>query len=93
MGLKLIPEDLNDDFAGLLIRLPEGKVACSTCGKQLSNITNGRRHFASAHQWNQPATCKICQKSFKNPQTRDSHLRQTHHVSPAMIKNAVRIPK
>ena len=72
--------------------MPDGKVACLQCGKRLSNLNNGRRHFASAHQLNQPAKCNVCQHIFKNSQTRDSHLRQKHGLSPAMIKNAVKMP-
>jgi len=72
--------------------MPDGKVACLQCGKRLSNLNNGRRHFASAHQLNQPAKCNVCQHVFKNSQTRDSHLRQKHGLSPAMIKNAVKMP-
>ena len=90
-NLWFIAEDFGE-YTGLLVPMPDGKVACLQCGKRLSNLNNGRRHFASAHQLNQPAKCNVCNHIFKNSQTRDSHLRQKHGLSPAMIKNAVKMP-
>ena len=93
-GCYIAEEDQGgfEEYEGLLVPMPDGKVACLQCGKRLSNLNNGRRHFASAHQLNQPAKCNVCQHIFKNSQTRDSHLRQKHGLSPAMIKNAVKMP-
>ena len=42
-----------------LAPLPEGRVACLKCGKTLSSIQNGKRHYATSHQPNKPETCKI----------------------------------
>ena len=58
-------DDSGEEVAGLA-QLPEGRVACLKCGKTLSNIQNGRRHYATSHQPNKPESCFICKKLCKN---------------------------
>ena len=80
------------DRSGFLIPLPDGRVQCLQCGKQISNIKNGKRHLRMVHQSNAPSMCKICKKFFKNKQTIDTHMRQSHGITPSMMNNAIQIP-
>ena len=75
-----------------LAPLPDGKVACLKCGKTLSNVQNGKRHYATSHQPNKPEKCNICKKMCKNAQARDAHLRSAHGVTPAMMKKVIAPP-
>ena len=85
-------ETQNEASDELLVQLSDGKVACLKCGKHLSSIHSAKRHFISVHQQNEQAQCRVCQKTFKNIQTRDSHSRQAHGVTNSMLKNAIRMP-
>lgn len=75
-----------------LAPLPEGKVACLKCGKTLSNAASGKRHYALSHQPNQPVRCNICKKVCKNKIALNTHLRNIHKVTPAMMKNIIKPP-
>lgn len=78
---------------GQLAPLPNGGCLCLICGKKLSNTQNGRRHFNQMHQKNKKAQCSICKAVFKNRGSRDSHYYNKHRVTPAMIKNAIKVPQ
>ena len=85
-------EEEDEGEAGALVALPDGRVTCLKCGKTLSNVHNGKRHFQTTHQPNQPARCKVCKKLCKNKQSRDAHLRITHGLTPKQMKNIIPAP-
>jgi len=86
-------KDLEEDQGAGLAQLPDGRVTCLICGKTLSNVANGKRHYSTSHQPNQPARCKICKKLCKNKQSRDAHLRQSHGLTPKLMRNIIQPPK
>ena len=82
----------DEDGIGGLAALPDGRVTCLLCGKTLSNVNNGKRHYKSAHQPNEPARCRVCKKLCKNKQARDMHLRRDHGLTPKLMRNIIPPP-
>ena len=72
--------------------MPDGRVTCLICGKELATVQSGTRHYALKHQDNQPANCQICKKEFKNKLYRDDHYRKTHKLSATVMKNTIKPP-
>ena len=72
--------------------MPDGRVTCLICGKELATVQSGTRHYALKHQDNQPANCQICKKEFKNKLYRDDHYRKTHGISSTAMKNTIKPP-
>ena len=79
---------------GGLAQLPDGKVTClfPNCGKTLSCITSANRHYKLYHQFNQPSTCPVCKKEFKNKMYRGDHMRRIHNLSAYAMNNAFKPP-
>ena len=72
-------EDNGDDDDGLgLVRLDTGGYVCVTCGKVLSNTSNGYRHVRETHRVNQQSQCNICQRNFKLHHQLTSHVKIVH---------------
>ena len=72
-------EDNGDDDDGLgLVRLDTGGYVCVTCGKVLSNTSNGYRHVRETHRINQQSQCNICQRFYKNDRQLKHHILYFH---------------
>ena len=91
-NLRIFSAYVDDDSEKILAPLEDGKVVCLKCGKQLSNVPSGKRHYLATHRANTPSVCEICKKVFKNKLTAESHMRRTHGISTAMMNNAISIP-
>jgi len=90
-------EDLSNDGmeqedGGLLIPIDGEGVLCTICKKVLRDKYTAKRHFLSMHQQNQPkARCVICNKDYKNINSRDAHMLIVHGVKASTMKNAISI--
>ena len=84
-------EEQEDENAGLA-SLPDGRVTCLKCGKTLSCDSSARRHYQLYHLSNQPATCPVCKKVFKNRLYRGDHLRKAHNISAYAMKHTMKPP-
>ncbi len=80
---------LEDDVEGLAPN-SNGGVTCLKCGKVLSNVANGRRHYNTVHQFNMPEKCTICKTVCKNKQALEMHMRRNHGITPKMMKNVIK---
>jgi uncharacterized C2H2 Zn-finger protein len=81
-------QDDDDDEPLGLVQLEDayGRVKCLACGKILSNIRCGKRHYATLHQFLPQSKCKICKKLYKNDQTVVQHMLKSHGITRAMMK-------
>ena len=87
-------EVLNDNEQAALVPM-EGqgdKVLCLKCNKILGSMFSAKRHFISRHQQSQKSRCQLCQKLYKNVNSRDAHMIIAHGISSRMMKNAVTMP-
>ena len=75
--------DLNDN----ILLQPDGKAFCQICGIILSNMWIGKRHFSRKHQQNVPHSCQICNRSFKNKESRNQHQRSAHKMSSTGVND------
>ena len=85
---------LNDNEQAALVPM-EGqgdKVLCLRCNKILGTMFSAKRHFISRHQQSQKSRCQLCQKLYKNVNSRDAHMIIAHGISSRMMKNAVTMP-
>jgi hypothetical protein len=87
--------DDDDDEPIGLAQLPDGKATCLKCGKTLSNMRNGTRHYKLVHtidkndlKWK----CKMCPKKFSTTIYLNAHLSRSHGITQAMMKARV-VPK
>ena len=78
--------DIMDIGVEGLVQLDDGRVMCLKCNRVFSNRNNGKRHFATAHQVNQPAKCPLCSKISKNRRARHEHMKKIHGMSEKMMK-------
>ena len=90
MDITIDEEEVEEQVG--LAQLPDGRVTCLVCGKELGSLRSGNRHYALAHQVNQPAKCQICKKEFKNKLYRDDHYRKKHNLSSTIMKNTIKPP-
>jgi len=52
---------------------------CLLCGKQSSQLVNGKRHVKFVHmKANEEVGCPICQKKFSRKQVMDRHMKSMH---------------
>lgn len=71
--------------SGLVELVDAGRVLCLKCNRKFCNFRVGKRHFATAHQVNEPAMCKICSKTYKNRISRNEHMKRVHGITETMI--------
>ena len=83
---------LDDNEQAALVPMEGEKRLCILCNKLLGSMYSAKRHYVARHQTNQKVRCQICQKFYKNAQTRDSHMIQMHKISANMMKNAISMP-
>ena len=83
---------LDDNEQAALVPMEGEKTLCLLCNKLLGSMYSAKRHYIARHQTNQKVRCQICQKFYKNAQTRDSHMIQMHKISANMMKNAISMP-
>ena len=76
-------DSLNDN----ILLQPDGKAFCQICGIILSNMRIGKRHFSRKHQQNVPHSCQICNRSFKNKESRNQHQRSAHKMSSTGVND------
>ena len=91
------PEEPNDytgeeEVAGEIVPLADGKVLCVICNKTLSKMSNAVRHFNNAHRPPQNVKCLICGKIFKSNDARGAHSKNAHGVTVSMLKKAKKVP-
>jgi len=84
--------DISEQAA--LIPMNDGdKVLCVKCNKILGSMHSAKRHYNISHQQNIKARCQICGKVYKNQNSRQVHMIQTHGVTAKMMKNAIPMPQ
>ena len=83
------PEQGLDDDG--LAAFPDGRVLCTICGRTLSSMGTGRRHFKESHLPNKEAACKICKRVFKNQRKANDHLKASHGISSRMMKTIYKV--
>jgi len=85
-------DDISEQAA--LIPMNDGdKVLCVKCNKILGSMHSAKRHYNISHQQNIKARCQICGKVYKNQNSRQVHMIQTHGVTAKMMKNAIPMPQ
>ena len=84
---------LDDQEQAALVPMEGEKVMCVQCNKVLGSMYSAKRHYVSRHQQNQKARCQICQKVYKNINSRNAHMKIEHGVSASMMKKAVSMPQ
>lgn len=83
---------MEQEDGGLLVPIDGEGVLCTICKKVLRDKYTAKRHFLSMHQQNQPkARCVICNKDYKNINSRDAHMLIVHGVKASTMKNAISI--
>ena len=78
----------NDPNLGLVP--VENGVKCLTCGKIVQTMKSARRHFALVHSTNKEDRkfiCEICGQSFAVEGYKYDHIRHSHGITKAMLKN------
>lgn len=83
-----LEQGLDDDG---LAAFPDGRVMCTICGRTLSSMGTGRRHFKESHLPNKEAVCKICKRVFKNQRKANDHLKSSHGISSRMMKTIYKV--
>ena len=61
-----------------LVANKDGSVTCLACGKSLAHKKSAKRHYMIKHLDNQPVWCNICQQTFKNALSLETHQRIFH---------------
>ena len=87
-GMEDPEQGLDDDG---LAAFPDGRVLCTICGRTLSSMGTGRRHFKESHLPNKEAACKICKRVFKNQRKANDHLKASHGISSRMMKTIYKV--
>ena len=68
----------------------EGRFVCMLCGYKSKYSSHAKLHFRTQHLPQQPATCHVCQRVFRNPDHRDDHRLKKHGITKAMMKEAAK---
>ena len=68
------------DSIGGLIPLTDGTVQCHECGKTLSTMGTGKRHYRLVHANDKSirVPCPVCQRTFAAQSYVTDHLRKVH---------------
>ena len=88
----IIEFDDNEDPGAGLAQQPDGRVTCLKCGKTLSSFATANRHYKIYHLPNQPSSCPICKKIFKNKMYKGDHMRNVHKLSAYAMRNTYKPP-
>ena len=67
----------------------DGKYVCVRCGYQTAKKDHAKRHFIRMHAPQQPSTCHVCHKVFRNSFNRDEHRAKEHKITKKMMNEAV----
>ena len=89
---ETIEFDDNEDPGAGLAQQPDGRVTCLKCGKTLSSFSTANRHYRIYHLPNQPSSCPICKKVFKNKMYKADHMRNAHKLSAYAMRNTYKPP-
>lgn len=93
-NIKPDPEETYDNTdeeeAGEIVPLADGKAMCVRCNKTLSSLSKANRHFNNIHMPPQNVKCTLCGQVFKNKEARYHHSKKVHGVTVSMLKKAVK---
>lgn len=81
-----------EEEAGEIVPLANGKAVCLRCNKTLSRLNNAKAHFNNVHRPPVNVKCTLCGLIFKNNTARAYHTKKVHGVTLSMIKKAVKVP-
>jgi len=74
----------------------ESGFTCLNCGRKFKDRSNAGRHFKTQHLPVPKAKCHVCQKTFKNAVTRNTHRAKEHGITQKMMntsKQKLLVPK
>ena len=89
----LFSADLQTLMAQWIVNDGAGKFVCMKCGAKFNYKHHTQRHFKNKHVQQQPASCHVCHKEFRNEEYRDLHRSQVHGITKKMMKAAGNLPE
>ena len=66
---------------------------CMSCGYKSAHKGHVTTHFRLKHMPQDPSSCHICHKTFKNSFYRDNHRRQVHGITNQMMMGECHVPE
>jgi len=84
-GGRAVNYDDDKDVMNEGIEKQGGKYACLVCNYKSEIKCNTVQHFLTQHTPQPKAVCPLCQKVYKNTQTKDVHIRNFHGLTKKML--------